>query len=673
MADIPVQVLTNAFRSHLANRKLLDLVLLTFAFEPAFFEEEILPAFVDVASTASEKIRLVMLEEALRSNLEVAVYYDPGVLGIGDGSSKLPVRRIPVRRKQGYFHPKNVFALLQDEEKDESGRRKKHLLVATLSANVTRAGWWRNVEACHIDVLTEGDESSLRQDLLSLIASLKRQVSDAREPHTALEHVRTFLLRIPQAEYRSKGGVLAPRIHVPGQSVDEFLAGCLGTSVKGFNLEVISPYFDAADAGPLLRLIERFQPAETRVYLPRDSKGAGKCSEKLFESVAGLPDCHWAHLPEKNTQAGKAEAATPREVHAKVYRFFDARRRREVVFLGSPNLTTAAHSGVGNFETGILVDTGPKEVPGWWLIRDVRAPRAFLNPGDEGSNARASPLIALSIRYDWTTGVAELCWDADAPSPALSLEIQASTMEVGVLPSRQWVAMAPACNAIFAERLRQTSFVQVSSPEVEPAVVLVLEDGMEQKPTLLLELTAAEILKYWALLTPEERSRFHESRLAELAPAQREEIQRRLGLAAASIFDTFAGIFHSFSAMETDVHGALERGELKAVHARLFAQKYDSLPMLLNRVEKDLESSGDPVQAYVIVLCALQSLKALLAALPEEDAVGRRKGQDLLQRVKRLCDVRKRIVMPEGVGREDFFQWFEQWFLKRAGSERSAA
>jgi hypothetical protein len=673
MADIPTRVLTDAFREHLARRKLLDLVLLTFAFEPAFFEQEILPAFLDVASTSNERIRLAMLEEALRSNVEVAVYYDPGVLGTGDGSSKLAVRRIPVRRKQGYFHPKNVLALVQDEEPGEDGRRAKYLLVATMSANVTRAGWWRNVEVCHIEVISEGTESSLRNDLLSLISTLKRQVPDEREPHTALEHIRTFLSRITPIEERSKGGVVQPRLYGPGQSVEDFLAECLRKDVVGLNLEVISPFFNEADAGPLRQLIERFRPAETRVYLPRDTRGAGKCSERLFDSVADLPNCHWAHLPEEHTRSGKAEAATPRDVHAKVYRFFNPQRRHEVVFLGSPNLTTAAHSGKGNFETGILVDTEPKRVPDWWLVRDTKPPKVFLGPSDEGSNARASPLIALSVRYDWNTGQAELYWDAETPSPALTLEVQTATMEVGTLSPRQWVTMTPAHQATVAERLRQTSFVQVSAPGVEPATVLVLEEGMEQKPTVALELTAAEILKYWALLSPEQRARFHESRLAELAPPEREEIQRRLSMEAATIFDTFAGIFHSFSAMEDDIHRALEKKELKAVHARLFAEKYDSLPMLLSRVEKDLAGSGDPTHAYVIVLCARQTLEAVLEVLPEEDTLGRRKGQALLTRVKKLLAIRERIVLPEGTDRERFFEWFEHWFLKRVSPDRSAA
>lgn len=675
MAGIPTWVLTDAFREHLAHRKLLDLVLLTFAFEPAFFEQEILPAFVDVAATSNEKIRLAILEEALRSNVEVAVYYDPGVLGTADGSSKLAVRRIPVRRRQGYFHPKNVLALVQDEEPGEDGLQRKHLLVATLSANVTRAGWWRNVEVCHIEVISEGSASPLRKDLLSLISALKRQVSDEREPHTALEHIRTFLSRITLVEGRTRDGVLRTRLYGPGQSVEDFLVECLRQDVVGLNLEVISPYFDEADAGPLRRLIDRFQPAETRVYLPRDSRGAGKCSERLFASVAGLPDCHWGHLPEEHTRAGKAEAATPREVHAKVYRFFSPRRRHEVVFLGSPNLTTAAHSGKGNFETGLLVDTEPRQVPDWWLVRDTKAPKVFLGHTDEGSNARASPLIALSVRYDWSTGRAELYWEANDPSPALTLEMQSATMEVGTLSPRQWVEAAPAHQAIFAERLRQTSFVQVSAPGAEPATVLVLEEGMEQKPTVVLELTAAEILKYWALLSPEQRARFHESRLAELAPPEREELQRRLGMAAASIFDTFAGIFHSFSALEEDIHRALGKKELKVVHARLFVEKYDSLPTLLSRVEKDLttEGSGDPTQAYVIVLCARQTLEAVLGLLPEDDAQGRQKGQALLTRVKKLLDVRERIILPEGTDREGFFQWFEHWFLKRVGPERSTA
>lgn len=673
MDGIPTQLLAKAFEAHLSQRRLLDLVLLTFSFEPAFFEQEILPTFVDEASSLNERIRLAILEEALRSNIEVAVYYDPGVLGTGDGSSKLAIRRIPVRRKQGYFHPKNVLALVQDKDPGEDGRQAKHLLVATMSANVTKKGWWRNVEACHIEVISEGTASSLRNELLSLISSLKRQVPDEREPHTALEHIRTFLSRITPVEGRSKNGVLYPRIYGPGQSVEDFLVECLRKDVVGLNLEVISPYFDEADAGPLRRLIKRFQPAETRVYLPRDAQGSGKCSERFFTSVTDLPNCHWARLPKGLTEAGKAEAATPREVHAKVYRFFDPRRRHEVMFLGSPNLTTAAHTGKGNFETGILVDTEPKRVPDWWLIRDKKAPPVFLGYADEGSNARYSLLIALSIRYDWSTATAEFFWDRVDPSLSLTLEMQTATMEVGSLPPRQWVAAAPAHSALFAERLRNTSFVHVSAPDVEPATVLVQEEGMEQKPTIVLELTAAEILKYWALLSPDQRAHFHESRLDELSTPEREKIQKRMRMEAVSIFDTFAGIFHSFSAMEQDILRALEKEQLKPVHARLFAEKYDSLPVLLSRVEKDLAGSGDPTHAYVIVLCARQTLEAVLGMLPEEDTLGRRKGKALLDRVKKLLDVRERIILPEGTDREGFFQWFEHWFLKRVGSERSAA
>ena len=99
------------------------------------------------------------------------------------------IRRVPVRWPTGFFHPKNLLLLVEDEEPDEDGVRQRHLLVAALSANLTRAGWWENVEVCHVETLNAGEKSSLRSDVLRLI-SLVKQASPAGTDHSALEEIR---------------------------------------------------------------------------------------------------------------------------------------------------------------------------------------------------------------------------------------------------------------------------------------------------------------------------------------------------------------------------------------------------------------------------------------------------------------------------------------------------
>ena len=669
MNAIPTSALADAFREHLHERRLTHLALLTFAFEPDFFEEEILSTFIDVGSSPAERIRLAILDEKLRGGVEVAVYYDPGVLDGGGRSSRLPIQRVPVRYGTGYFHPKNVLALVED------GEGRQHLIAAAMSANATRAGWWKNVEVAHLEALSEGEPSSLRDDLLGLIAAVKREVAGRGEEHVALEAIRKFLLKLTPIQVRSKDGVLHPRLYLPGQALDEFLWEAVGRNAVGLNLEVLSPFFDAADPGPLRRLIERFSPAEVRVLLPRDANGHAKCTERFFEATKGFQDCHWAHLPKEIMASGKSASATPRDVHAKVYRFFDPRRRTEYQLVGSPNLTTAAHSKGGNFETALLVDVQPPRVPDWWLLRDVQAPRTFSAAADEGSGARASPLIALSVRYHWTRESCDAFWDADQPSPPLQIEMQTATVELGSLPPQAWTPLPAESRQMIRDLLRYTSFMKISSGELEPATILVMEEGMELKPSVVLELSVAEILKYWALLAPEQRAAYLQARLetAELPPIEREALRKKFAADVASVFDTFAGIYQSFSALETKVNEALEKGQLKVVHAHLFAEKYDALPVLLDKVEVDLAKEGDAIRTYVIVLCALQLIDEVAAKLPPEDQEGRRRSKALRDRLEALRSVRDRISFEDQAGRAEFLDWFERWFFKRLVREPSAA
>ena len=48
-------------------------------------------------------------------------------------------------------------------------------LAACLSANLTQAGWWRNLEAAHIEEIQEGDQTFLADDLRPFLKWLRDQ------------------------------------------------------------------------------------------------------------------------------------------------------------------------------------------------------------------------------------------------------------------------------------------------------------------------------------------------------------------------------------------------------------------------------------------------------------------------------------------------------------------
>ena len=75
--------------------------------------------------------------------------------------------------------------------------------------------------------------------------------------------------------------------------------------------------------------------------------------------------------------AARVKRPATRLVHAKVYRFFQPQPKREILFVGSANLTNAAHRSGGNLETGFLVELDPPRRPDWWLASDASKPKTF--------------------------------------------------------------------------------------------------------------------------------------------------------------------------------------------------------------------------------------------------------------------------------------------------------
>lgn len=67
MAEIPREVLSEHFQERMEGRRLVSAVFLTFRFDPAFFEQEVLPVFLDIPLSHAAAIKLVQLEDALRT------------------------------------------------------------------------------------------------------------------------------------------------------------------------------------------------------------------------------------------------------------------------------------------------------------------------------------------------------------------------------------------------------------------------------------------------------------------------------------------------------------------------------------------------------------------------------------------------------------------------------
>ncbi|MBI5764268.1 MAG: hypothetical protein HZA51_12170 [Planctomycetes bacterium] len=672
--SIPQSALSEALQRHIKGRRVRVAVFTTFTFDPAFFELHVLPCLFDRPFSQVEKVRRIQLEDALRTLEEAAVYYDRTALAQDAQPAQLDFRRIDVRRKTGVFHPKLALLLL-DQPAEPGVAPRQVLLAAVMSANLTRAGWWENVEVCHIEEIPDRDEGAekcpYRADLLALLRQV-RAAGDENENHAGLDRIHEFLIRRATRDapvQHSARGRYYTRLFMGQSDLPSWLEE-LGLAKHEWNLEIISPFFDSGEPRALRHLIEVMKPTQVRLFLPEDIDGTAQVDRRFYERVVADQIAKWSSLPDTILRPSGRKAtlgAAARRVHAKVYRFWN-KSGQEIVLCGSVNLTTAAHSrmGAGNLEAAFLVqqDESTKKLD-WWLRPLDGEPKDFAESQPCEDEAASGVPIDLSLQYDWTHGVLSYRL-TEAPRGALTIAAVDGDVLFTIQGPQCWNWIQ--CTSRDAESIREllpsTSFVEIRHSRGTWRI-LIREEGMINRPSLLRDLTPEEILLYWSLLTPEQRESFIGEKLQDAALLEGLKITRRkIQLRGETLFDRFAGIFHAFGRLEAHVCRCLKDGESKEAEARMFGAKYDSLPVLLEKVRTP--GQPDPVIAYLTCLCALQTRKQLSKEFPDFWRANSTEACRLDEALKCLPSLRQALPLDIGTDRDTFMVWYEQAFMTRA-------
>jgi hypothetical protein len=671
--QIPEAVLSERLRDSIGKRRVKTAIFLTYQFEPAFFESEILPLLFEQTFSHFPALRLVQLEEALVNNGgEIAVYYDRRALVASANSARLNYLRNGLSRRTGVFHPKVILLLLENkEENPKTGEitDRDSLLVMVSSANLTRAGWWENVEVAHVDEINDGERCSYRSDLLNLIRLVKRE-SRAEEEHPALESIRAFILRLSYNETSKWDNRWRTRLFTGREDVPDFLAGFIPSGE--FNLEVISPFFDRGDSvGTLERLIESTQPKLTRIFLPEDHEASAQCSKQYFLAARGLKHVQWGRLPKdilRFSSSGKDNQPI-RFVHAKTYRFWN--QEREIFFVGSVNLTQSAHSnsGSGNLEAAFLVEPLREEdapAPRWWLEplpQEYKPAFKERNSEDLLSKEEVPP---CTLRYNWMSEELSYYWEEGGrqkPQRAVISSDKVTIFEISPIIFGAWTQLPRQSAEKLQNVLRSTSYVDIAVEGITPVRILVQEEGMRKKPSLLFSLTVEEILEYWSLLSPEQRETFLLAHIPVLA------IGTEMGFInlplpkMETMFDRFAGIFHAFGRIEKHIDESLKDGRKDVAKYCLFSTRYDSLPSLIDKVIAG--ENGDRVNRYITLLCARQLLENVTEQHPEFIEEMQDECRQVLEQIKVVDQIKGGFTFDSPEYREKFMAWFERMFFKR--------
>jgi hypothetical protein len=96
-------------------------------------------------------------------------------------------------------------------------------------------------------------------------------------------------------------------------------------------------------------------------------------------------------------------------------------------------------------------------------------------------------------------------------------------------------------------------------------------------------------------------------------------------------------------------------------------QHYDSLPKLLDRVLVE-EKNSDRVSRYIMLLCAKQLLAKARDSHPDFWREHKQEFVAIEERLRSVDRVRAEFDFDSVERKQQFFDWFDTWFLKRAES-----
>ncbi len=666
-------VISEQLQELIAERKVLAALFTAYTFDPSFFELEVIPLLLgkNIGYSQDERVKLFIVREKLReAELIIDVYYDLSAFQLSsDCSPQMEYLCHGVNLGNRAFHGKVGMILLEDRES-----KKKSLLLGAGSNNLTRSGWWDNIECLHWEVIESGMTS---REFINIV---KEDVELLRDRAAFFSIRSSALKRINDFLMECKGARDAPQVHYFGLnskkrhgSFFRFIKRLVSFQKSEWKLEVISPFFADDSENKEHENFLNLGVNEILLFLPRDEDGNAVCEREYFENIRKHEKVHWA---EWNDETGKAiglGGQAYRRLHAKIFHFSNG--KQSWVFVGSVNYTyKALHE---NVEAGYLVQLAE---PTSLLkrISDDSAIEQFADLNEEspgkliGEEQMQRP--ELHLCFDWVTK--QLSGRA-AHNKEYEIEILNAENEPVI---DRWKLCFPESNykgkdtGELEDLLKNGSLVKVrgqdfskeNKPDFPPHSILLQQIGWTHKPLALPDLSATQILAIYAELSPERRQ------LLLIDAKVRELILNEQGGELSYVPDVpngeqffceYAEIFNAFKKLRILLDQALDQNRWEQLDYYLTGTGVDSLPTLIDHIHRaDRENqSFDFVSCYLILLSAAEIYRDCKFA----DRPNVEKRAEALR--KRVSETREKLELENNSKRERirFFDWYESEFFAR--------
>lgn len=642
----------------------------TYSFEPDFFELEIMPLLMSRKSdqnrgtyqpalSTNDAIRWQQLERLMtQRHIDISVVYDPTVYRC-ERSPRLEVAYNGYSPRKGCQHAKLIAMVLEspDEESLNGG-----VLFGAGSFNLTRAGWWDNIECGHFVLLTS--DWAPKNVCSEIIGALTFYQQVTTNSDTALQKVIEAIESLPKT---ADDDQLAFYFTTGERSFTDFIFDQGNYS----QLEVISPYFAESGESRVIRdFLSQFE--SRRVFLPLDpyDDNRAKVAKDVYEQLS-KQDVQWCGWRKKLTKT-LVENDVPRALHAKVYRMSSA--TSVDLFIGSVNFSYKAFQD--NVEAGFLI----KQCGEARLLSDKAITAQSFDEsrgelhGDVDDERSGFPVMNLS--YCWKSHVLSLINSSSEWPHPIKL-FNASKEELARI---EWVngESQPQVHVIqdcLEQHLKNSSLVTAASHDGEQQPIsrelILSQQNVFARPSVLPPLSLTDLLSIFRGMSSSKMLQVteHYARLSELASmySSNEEFTDKLQAESRNFFSEFSEINSAFYHLNQTLCQAREDGDQLTLDYYLLGKQPDSLHGALQL----LTVKTEPGKAIAPVIRYLSLISI----------------QDTLQRVEPVDNELSNLVSTAIYDLEDsntlqltdccddpsynrkFFAWFKREFLSSGSAE----
>lgn len=663
----------------------------TYSFEPDFFELEIMPLLMaqqdrknastyHPAFSTNDAIRWQQLERLMvERTIETSVIYDPNVYRC-ERSPRLEIAYHAYAPNNACQHAKLIALVLEESQTDETlqaGEQATTRLKVVFGAgsfNLTRAGWWDNIECGHFVTLSDAwAPENLCNDITTALTFYLAQVGGK---DAALQNVIDAMKSLNKTEAEDNlQFYFSGKQNQVNVSFSNFISQ---HSKYKQQLEVVSPYFaQSGENRAIGKFIDNYE--QKRILLPIDPRDSTKA--KIESSVykqlikSGVDWCQWWPDVDKSIQ----EKDVARELHAKVYRM--SSEKGCDLFMGSVNFSFKAFEH--NIEAGFLIkEAGASPLLG----RNVEIdPESFESVKDDihaGQVDGASRLPALNLVYCWkaqtlTVTNGSVKWPDEIQLFNANKEILATLhASHGIICNEAHIENLARLESHFKNSALLTA-ISYRGDEFYTAEILVSQLSICMRPSVLPPIQLADLLsifrgmsKSQLLLLTERYAKLSE---LQLAYQSGDDLAADLKAESTNFFSEFSEVNSAFYYLNDKLKQAQEAEDQRTLDYYLIGKQPDSLygvfMVITGQKSVETQQSNDLVEPVVRYLVML-SIQDVLQRQSHSHS-------DLFVNVKAAIDALEssgNLVLSdenEPEYNQQFYRWFKDEFFTSVASSMS--